>query len=301
MTSNDQSILLESGTNELEVIVFNIGDGTFGINVMKVREIIQPLPVTLMPNSHPHVEGIIRLRDEILTVVNLSKTLGFAPSANPNGDKLIVSELNQMKVAFRVQHVSRIHRISWEQIEKPTDLSQGLEGMTTGVVKMDGQMVLLLDFEKVVLDISPEKGIHVQQVKQLGMRERQNKRLIIAEDSAILRKLLFDTLSEAGYDQITFFDDGQAALEYLEYLKNENQLEQEVDLLITDLEMPKMDGHHLTKRIKSDKELKSLPVIIFSSLITKDLFYKGQEVGADGQVSKPEIVKLIELIDRLIA
>ncbi|MCM3761276.1 chemotaxis protein [Alkalihalobacillus oceani] len=296
----NKEILLESGTNELEVIVFQVGTGVFGINVMKVREIIKAPPVTSMPNSHPHIEGIVRLRDEVLTVVDLTTVLGFPPSEHPEEDKLIISELNQLKVAFRVQSVSRIHRLSWEQIEKPTDLSQNLESAATGVVKLDDQMILLLDFEKIVVDINPDKGINVSQVKTLGKRERRHKKIVAAEDSAMLQKLLHDTLAEAGYDQVTFFQNGKEAWDYLEYLKSTGDVYNEVDLLITDLEMPKMDGHHLTRKIKEDESLKDIPVIIFSSLITDDLYHKGERVGADGQVSKPEIVKLIGQIDQLV-
>lgn len=300
MIQQNKEILLESGTNELEVIVFQVGTGVFGINVMKVREIIKAPPVTSMPNSHPHIEGIVRLRDEVLTVVDLTTVLGFPPSEHPEEDKLIISELNQLKVAFRVQSVSRIHRLSWEQIEKPTDLSQNLESAATGVVKLDDQMILLLDFEKIVVDINPDKGINVSQVKTLGKRERRHKKIVAAEDSAMLQKLLHDTLAEAGYDQVTFFQNGKEAWDYLEYLKSTGDVYNEVDLLITDLEMPKMDGHHLTRKIKEDESLKDIPVIIFSSLITDDLYHKGERVGADGQVSKPEIVKLIGQIDQLV-
>lgn len=300
MIQQNKEILLESGTNELEVIVFQVGTGVFGINVMKVREIIKAPPVTSMPNSHPYIEGIVRLRDEVLTVVNLTTVLGFPPSEHPEEDKLIISELNQLKVAFRVQSVSRIHRLSWEQIEKPTDLSQNLESAATGVVKLDDQMVLLLDFEKIVVDINPDKGINVSQVKTLGKRERRHKKIVAAEDSAMLQKLLHDTLAEAGYDQVTFFQNGKEAWDYLEYLKLTGDVHNEVQLVITDLEMPKMDGHHLTRKIKEDESLKDIPVIIFSSLITDDLFHKGERVGADGQVSKPEIVKLIGQIDQLV-
>ncbi|MFV8828314.1 chemotaxis protein [Alkalihalobacterium sp. APHAB7] len=299
--SEHKGILLESGTNELEVIAFTIDEGTFGINVLKVREIINPLPIVKVPNSHPNVEGIIRLRDEVITVVDLAKVLGFPPSEDSQKDKFIVAELNQMKVAFHVHNVSRIHRISWEQIEKPTELSQGLEASTIGVVKMDEQMLLLLDYEKIVVDINPESGINVGQLKSLGKRERSMKKIIVAEDSPILRKLLQDTLSEAGYVNVQFFDDGKEAWEFLEQLKqSETAVEQEIQLVITDLEMPKMDGHHLTKRIKDDVHLNVLPVIIFSSLITGDLYHKGIRVGADAQVSKPEIVELVHIIDKHI-
>lgn len=302
MTIDQKGILLESGTNEVEVIVFAIGDGVFGINVMKVREIINPLPITKVPNSHQNVEGIIRLREEILPVVDLAKVIGFPQSQHPEQDKLIVAELNKMKVAFHVHSVSRIHRISWEQIEKPTKLSQGLEGATIGVVKMDENMILLLDYEKIVVDISPESGINVGQLKSLGQRQRSNKKICIAEDSPILRKLLEDTLSESGYKNLHFFEDGKQAWDYLEELgNNQHSLSQLPHLIISDIEMPKMDGHHLTKRIKDHKVLNDIPVIIFSSLITGDLYHKGERVGADAQVSKPEIVNLVEKIDELLA
>ncbi|WP_078428460.1 chemotaxis protein [Alkalihalobacterium alkalinitrilicum] len=299
--SEHKGILLESGTNELEIIVFSIDDGTFGINVLKVREIINPLPVVKVPNSHPHVEGIIRLRDEVITVVDLAGVLGFPLSQDSEKDKFIVAELNQMKVAFHVHTVSRIHRISWEQIEKPTELSQGLEASTIGVVKMEDQMILLLDYEKIVMDINPDAGINVGQLKTLGKRERSMKKIVVVEDSPILRKLLEDTLSEAGYVNVQFFNDGKEAWTYLEQLKQSTvSVEEEVQLVITDLEMPMMDGHHLTKRIKDDERLKVIPVIIFSSLITGDLFHKGVRVGANAQVSKPEIVELVHIIDKFI-
>jgi two-component system chemotaxis response regulator CheV len=302
MTTEQKGILLESGTNEVEVIVFTIGEGVFGINVMKVREIINPVPVTKMPNGHPSVEGIIRLRDEIIPVVDLANVIGFSPSENPVQDKLIVAELNKMKVAFHVHTVTRIHRISWEQIEKPTKLSQGLEGSTIGVIKMEDMMILLLDYEKIVVEISPESGINVGQLKSMGPRERSSKKILVAEDSPMLRKLLEETLSESGYNNLHFFEDGKQAWDHLEELgDNEKSFSELPHLIITDIEMPKMDGHNLTKRIKEHKVLNDIPVIIFSSLITGDLFHKGERVGADAQVSKPEIVNLVENIDELLA
>lgn len=302
MIDDKQGILLESGTNELEVIVFTIGAGIFGINVIKVREIINPLPIVKMPNSHPSVEGIIRLRDEVLPVIDLAQALNFPPSEDPTKDKYIVAELNKIKVAFHVHTVSRIHRISWQQIEKPTELTQGLNGSTIGVVKMASQMILLLDYEKIVVDIAPNCGINVDQMNLIEKKDRSNKRILATEDSPVLRKLINQTLSEAGYTNIHFCDDGQAAWDYLEKLRDEyeSNLTEHIQAIITDLEMPRMDGHHLTKKIKEDPFLRELPVIIFSSLITEDLQHKGNRVGADAQVSKPEIVQLIETLDELV-
>lgn len=296
-----KGILLESGTNELEIVEFGIGTNKFGINVIKVKEIINPVPITYVPHAHNHIEGIIELRSEVLPVVDVAKALGFPPSEKPKDDKFIVAEFNQQKIVFHVHTVTQIHRISWKQIEKPSDMYQGLEGQIIGVIKLNEEMLLLLDFEKMVVDINPESGINIQQVKKLGKRERSNKKLVVAEDSPLLRKLIHDTLSEAGYDFLEFFENGEDALGYLEgILQSGKDLTEEVQLVITDVEMPQMDGLHLTKRIKEDNNLAKLPVIIFSSLITEDLRHKGNIVGADAQVSKPEITELIQLIDEHI-
>ncbi|MGM9928225.1 MAG: chemotaxis protein [Bacillus sp. (in: firmicutes)] len=296
-----KGILLESGTNELEIVEFSIGDNKFGINVIKVKEIINPVPVTIVPQAHRNVEGIIELRGEVLPVVNVATALGFPPSDNPKSDKFIVAEFNKQKIVFHVHGVTQIHRISWGQIEKPSDMYQGTESQIIGVIKLNGEMILLLDFEKIVVEINPDSGINVQQVKKLGKRERSDKRIVIAEDSPLLRKLLHDTLTEGGFERIEFFENGQDALSFLEGIVETGQnIVDHVQLLVTDVEMPQMDGHHLTRRVKERKELSALPVIIFSSLITDDLKHKGQMVGADAQVSKPEIAELITLIDQYL-
>ncbi|MED1488287.1 chemotaxis protein [Bacillus smithii] len=295
------TVLLESGTNELEIVEFEVNGNKYGINVIKVREIILPVPVTFIPHSHPHVEGIIELRGEILPVIDMMRVLGFENSQPKENDKFIVTEFNRQKAVFRVNNVSKIHRISWQSIEKPSEIYQGKSSEIIGVIKMNGEMLLLLDFEKIMVDINPTSGIQVEQVKKLGKRERSNKKIIVAEDSPLLRKLLEETLGEAGYVNIDFFENGQEALSYLESLiEEESDIAEKVQLVITDIEMPQMDGHHLTKRIKDNPSMKKLPVIIFSSLITNELRHKGEMVGADEQVSKPEINELIKKIDEYI-
>ena len=294
-----KGILLESGTNELEIVEFGIGNNKFGINVIKVKEIINPVPVTMVPQAHKNVEGIIELRGEVLPVVNVATALGFPASSNPEEDKFIVAEFNKQKIVFHVHSVTQIHRISWGQIEKPSDMYQGQESQIIGVIKLNGEMILLLDFEKIVVEINPESGINIQQVQKLGKRERSDKRIVVAEDSPLLRKLLYDTLSEAGFQYLEFFENGKDALDYIENAAKETEtIAEKIQMVVTDIEMPQMDGHYLTKRIKGDKSLSKLPVIIFSSLITEDLRHKGQMVGADAQVSKPEITELIALIDK---
>ncbi|OES43769.1 chemotaxis protein [Domibacillus iocasae] len=297
--TNDYGVLLESGTNELEVVEFEVHGNHYGINVMKVKEIIQPMPITFIPHAHDHIEGIIQLRGEVLPVIDMAKVLGMPPSEKQSTDKYIVTEFNQQKVVFHVKNVTRIHRISWNDIEKPSEMYQGGNNQIIGVIKINGTMILLIDFEKIVVDINPHSGIHVDQIKSLGERERSEKQIIVAEDSPLLRKLIHDTLKEAGYDRVEFFENGQLAYEFLESTLEKKNTFEEVQLLVTDIEMPKMDGHHLTRRIKEHPVLKELPVIIFSSLITDELRHKGTGVGADAQVSKPEIARLVQHIDEL--
>ena len=297
----NKGILLESGTNELEIIEFEVGNSKFGINVIKVKEIIQPIPITFIPHAHPHVEGIVQLRGEVLPVVDMVKVLGLSTANRNPQEKYIVAEFNKQKVVFHVDSVSQIHRISWEQIEKPSDMYQGGNSQIIGVIKYQGEMILLLDFEKIILDINPDSGINVNAVKKLGKRERSDKKIVIAEDSPLLRKLLLDTLSEAGYVNLEFFENGKLAFDYLEQLAlEEGPIENHVQFVITDIEMPQMDGHHFTKKIKTHPVLSKLPVVIFSSLITDDLRHKGDQVGALDQISKPEIAELILKIDHHI-
>ncbi|MGG4167330.1 chemotaxis protein [Rossellomorea vietnamensis] len=298
--NQSNGILLESGTNELEIVEFEVQNNKFGINVIKVKEIIQPAAVTPIPHSHPHVKGLVQLRGEVLPVVDMARVLGVEEEETPKS-KYIVAEFNQQKVIFHVHNVTQIHRISWNQIEKPSDMYSGVHSGIIGVIKREDTMILLLDFESIMLEINPETGIRVDQVKKLGPRERRNKKIIAAEDSPLLRKLLNDTLKEAGYEDVEFFENGADAFQYLESIVDGNQdVKESVHLVLTDIEMPQMDGHHLTKRIKNHPKLNTLPVIIFSSLITNDLKHKGEMVGAEDQISKPEIAELILKIDQYI-
>lgn len=298
--NQSNGILLESGTNELEIVEFEVQNNKFGINVIKVKEIIQPTAVTPIPHAHPHVKGLVQLRGEVLPVVDMARVLG-AEEEETMKSKYIVAEFNQQKVIFHVHNVTQIHRISWNQIEKPSEMYSGVHSGIIGVIKREESMILLLDFESIMLEINPETGIRVDQVKKLGPRERRNKRIIAAEDSPLLRKLLNDTLREAGYEDVEFFENGADAFQYLESIVDGSQdVKESVHLVLTDIEMPQMDGHHLTKRIKNHPKLNTLPVIIFSSLITNDLKHKGEMVGAEDQVSKPEIAELILKIDQYI-
>lgn len=289
--TEEKGILLQSGTNELEIVTFTVGENLFCINVLKVKEIIHPLEVTPVPDSNPAIEGVSQVRGEIMPVVNLARVMKL-PEIEPENTKFIITELNQMKIVFRVDEVHRIQRISWEQIEEPEKLSIGLEELAVGIVKLDGNLVLLLDYEKIIYEISGNADFAVTGEDRMARKvNREEKTIFIAEDSQMLRQLLEDTLHEAGYTNLQFFANGREAQEHIFKLLKEQkeQTFENVNLLITDIEMPQMDGHHLTKVIKEDEIGRELPVVIFSSLITEDLEHKGAGVGADAQVSKSNV------------
>lgn len=295
----DTNILLESGTNELEVLEFTLGDNHYGINVAKIREILQYTPVTPVPNSHPSVEGIFMPRDTMITVIDLKKCLGL-PETDEKG-LFIITNFNKLNVAFHVDEVIGIHRVSWENIIKPDSTIQGRDGSTaTGVIKMNDKLVVILDFESIVSSISPETGLRVNDIDNMESRDRSDSTILIAEDSALLSKLITDCLKKAGYVKLIVTENGQEAWDKICELKAAGDITEKLNCIITDIEMPLMDGHRLTKLVKSDSALKEIPVIIFSSLVNEEMRIKGEQLGADAQLTKPEIGQLVDAIDKLI-
>ncbi len=298
--SDKKGILLETGTNEFEIVEFSIGPVCYGINVAKVREVINPIPITKMPNVHPWVDGIFTLRGRVMPLVNLPRCLGS--ESTTTSPKVIVSELNNFYVGFLVDEVSRIHRISWTAMEPPPHITNS--DMVVGIIKMAEKMVVLLDFEKIVADVNPEMNEKFSQPTKNSstlLDIRKDKTILVAEDSKLLRDLLVGTLHNAGYSNIILAENGQEAWNKIEKMAADKEpIENKIQIVITDIEMPQMDGHHLTKRIKEHEKLNHLPVVIFSSLINEEMRLKGESIGANGQVSKPEIAQLIDLVDKFI-
>ena len=289
----DTQILLENGTNELEVLEFTLGGNHYGINVAKIREI---LPI---PNSHPSVEGIFMPRDTMITVINLRNCLGF-PDHEKDG-LFIITNFNKLNIAFHVDEVCGIHRFSWTEIIKPdSTINVEENGVSTGVVKLEERLIVILDFEKIVTDISPETGLQMSDLDELEDRTRSDSPIMIAEDSPLLSKLITDCLKKAGYTKLNINSNGQEAWDKLCEYRKEGILDEKVHMVITDIEMPLMDGHRLTKLIKDDEVLNHIPVIIFSSLVNDEMRRKGDMLGADAQLTKPEIGKLVGAIDKLM-
>jgi len=294
-----QGILLESGTNEFEIVEFSVGPVTYGINVAKVREVINSLPVTQIANAHSYIDGIFKLRGNVIPLVNLSKCLGTVQTETDQ--KVIVCEINKILVGFKVDAVYRIHRISWTQLESAPDVV-GTD-LVVGIVKLNEKLIILLDFERILAEVNPEinkKFADVPIASQDLVHLRQNKTILVAEDSRMLRDLLVATLHTSGYNIIAN-ENGQVAWDKIsELLSGQKPLPEQVQLVVTDIEMPQMDGHHLLKRIKENPQTEYLPVVIFSSLINGEMRLKGEALGAAAQITKPEIAQLIDIVDRLV-
>ena len=295
----DTKILLENGTNELEILEFKLGENSYGINVAKIREIINYQPVTPVPNAHPSIEGIFMPRGTMITAISLHNALQMGDSTP--GGHFIITNFNSLDVAFHVDSVKGIHRVNWSEIIKPdATVNNDIDGVSTGIVKLADRLVIILDFEKIVADISPETGLKMNEVEELTGRERSSVPIVIAEDSHLLNKLINDALSQAGYVNVKRTENGLEAWNYICEARDSGELDERVQLVITDIEMPQMDGHRLTKMIKSDAALKDIPVVIFSSLVNEEMRIKGEQLGADAQLSKPEIGNLVTEIDKLV-
>lgn len=295
----ETKILLENGTNELEVLEFVVDGNSYGINVAKIREIIPYSAVTPIPNAHPSVEGIFMPRDTMITAIDLRNCLQRGESKE--GGLFIITSFNRLDIAFHVDSVVGIHRVSWVDIIKPgATVSTTEEGISTGIIKINGKLIIILDFEKIITDINPETGLKTTEIESLNHHVDSNVPILIVEDSALLRKLIVDSIRLAGYENLIKAENGQEAWEYIMKCKTDGTLKDEIKLVITDIEMPLMDGHRLTKLIKSDDEAKSIPVIIFSSLVNEEMKKKGDDLGADAQLSKPEIGNLVHVMDQLL-
>ncbi len=297
----ETNILLENGTNELEVLEFTVGNNFYGINVAKVREIIPYQKVTPVPNSHPAIEGIFMPRDKIITAIDLAKTLNIKLTGDSETHMMIVTNFNKLDIGFHVQSVVGIHRVSWADIIKPdVTLSKEETSIATGIIKKDSKLIIILDFEKIVTDISPETGLKVSDLDTLGNRRRCDKPILIAEDSPLLSRLIMDSLKKAGYTNLLHTANGQEAWDKLQTFKEKGDVHEYVTCIITDIEMPVMDGHRLTKLVKTDEVLQDIPIVIFSSIVNDEMRLKGEQLGADYQLSKPEIGQLVGVIDELL-
>lgn len=313
---SQSQILLEVGTNELELVEFYIDEadgyrGFYGINVSKVVEISRSQPITAMPQMpHPSVLGAFPFRDgRIVPLIDISKFLnkGGVVSEDP---RIIITEFNKTHTAFLVSGVTRIHRISWKQVEAPTPLLLEISGGSiTAVVRLEGRVVFVLDAEAIVAAMNPALSVKMDDTRMEALPERKYH-IIHADDSVSIRRLVADLLKKEGRFEVTQANDGEEAWNLLQRYKqqaedNNVSIQSLVQGIITDIEMPNLDGLTLCRYIKEDHILKDIPVAMFSSLISSSLAHKCKSVGADAQFAKPDLQgisdKMYELIQAVQA
>ncbi len=304
------NILLESGTNELEIMEFYVEEegyrGHYGINVAKVVEIIRPQKITTMPEMrHPAVLGAFAHRNgRIVPLIDVAKYLN-SPSIQGDDSKIIVTEFNTVITAFQVSGVNRIYRLSWTDVEAPGALLQKMSrSAVTGVIRMDDRVIFLLDLEAIVAEMHPDMAMHMDAESNVSPDERQY-RIMHVDDSTSIRRLVLDLLQKEGRFIVQQAVDGQDAWNMLTRLADEAAVHNKpitnyIEGIISDIEMPALDGLTLCKQIKDHPVLKDLPVAMFSSLINDSLIKKCNTVGADAQFAKPDLQSLSNKMRDLI-
>ncbi|OQK52026.1 chemotaxis signal transduction protein [Vibrio vulnificus] len=314
--------MTESGTNELEIIEFHLEkvlpNGKtktcyYGINVAKVREVIQVPETTDYPNAQPHMIGVFSSRDVLTPLVDLAGWLGVPTRPAVERKFVIVTDFNKMTNGFLIDSISRIHRISWNDVESPSQfLEAGEQDCVVAVVRKDGNLIMILDFEKIIADINPELSMEKYDVKtdrsvdlnQRMVTKRNAKTIMVVDDSAFIRSLIQETLTSAGYNIIACKDGGEAhdkLVNLIEVAREENlPLSELIDAVVTDVEMPRMDGMHLVKRLRDSEAYKTLPIVMFSSLMSEDNRAKALALGANDTITKPEIGRMVSLMDKYV-
>lgn len=292
MSAASQDILLDAGTNEVEILVFQVGEQHCGVNVAKVREVHAVERITFLPRCPESVDGVIRVRNTVVPAVDLRKYLwGSRRRGSRADERHLLLEFNNQCIAFRVDSVDRVHRMSWEDI-LPTPQGLGKEVSVTGITLLEGRIITLLDFESIGAKLGLGGGIRFsEELTAKATPVCARCPLVFADDSALIRCMMEDALGQAGYEDVRVFSDGQETWEYLQEVARRNtsaSISQSLSAVITDIEMPRMDGFRLTQQIREDQVLKDLPVILFSSLVSKDNEKKGRQVGATAQISKPK-------------
>lgn len=291
----------EVDSSELELLEFLVGDEYFGINIAKVSEIIIHCDVTHVPSAPKAVEGVFMHRDKLVTVIDLHQVLDIE---KPETERtlLVVCDFDQVSVAFDVTNVNGIQRLKWAQVEKPPAVSGNTEeSLATGVAKINDKIIMILDFEKIVCDMNAGKEFEIGEVRDIYAPPNfdYNRKVLVIEDSVFLNKVVCDALKSVGFANVTSFYNGKEAWAYIESLRGTN-LSHTLGGIISDIEMPQMDGHSLVRMIKSDKEFEKTPTLMFSSLIHDNMRQKGDTVGADAQFSRAQLPECIRTLIELM-
>lgn len=308
-----REILLETGTNEMEIIEFYLGTQSFGINVHKLKEIIpyDDNAVTVVPGSDPGMLGTLLLRGSTIPLVDLKAHM-VQKEKDLEGDVrrvVLICEFNDRINGFKVDGVNMIHRVSWVDVQPMATFIDQFHPRFTGSINIEGREILIVDLEHIVSEFDPEAALdyeanmHSAEMEEKVPHSRQEMKLMMAEDSSLIRSGIQRVLKGSGYTNLQAFVDGEDCYNRIMEVKKQaisegKEISEYLNLLITDIEMPKMDGLTLCKRVKDDPFLKGVKVILFSSLINDQMRVKCDSVGADGYATKPQIPYLVQMMDQ---
>lgn len=299
-------ILLESGTNEVEILEFYLGEQGFGINIAKIAQIIpyDRSKLTVVPQDNPTLLGTLLWQGQTIPLLDLNIFLNQARQEVEH-PIVLVTEFNGVRNGFLTDGVNRIHRISWQAISPMGDLLDRYTSVCTGSIHIDGNDILLIDFEYIIARINPETSISFRRIEEKVSSGRGDKMVIFVEDSAFIRSAVAGQLEKLGFLQLMMFENGQDACDHIRERVDTARRQDPAgsglpSLVVTDIEMPKMDGLALCRTIKKELQLDMVPVVLFSSLINEQMAFKCREVGADAYLAKPRVDELVGVMDRLL-
>lgn len=299
-----------AGTNKLEILMFSLGkdvrtgrEETFGINVFKVREVMRIPEITRAPEMPASVEGMVSLRGALVPVIDLAKYIGIETEGKP--EIMIVTEYNGHTQGFLVKAVDNILRLDWSAMRvPPAMLAAEMGGLVTAVTELkDKRLVMMMDVEKVLSETThfDSDGLIFKSVKPLG---KANRTVFFADDSSVARNQIAKTLDAMQVNHISAINGQQAWIELTKMADyadaSQMPLKEMLQVILTDVEMPEMDGYMLTRKIKADKRFAGIPVLMHSSLSSLSNQQLGKAVGVDEYVPKFEPQKLAQALARLL-
>ncbi len=277
------------GQNRLELLTFRLmGRQRYGINVFKVKEVLQCPKLTSMPNLHPLVKGVAHIRGHTVSVIDLSLAIGGRATTDIDKAFVVIAEFNRSIQAFLVSSVERIINMHWEAILPPPEGS-GRAHYLTAVTNIDNELVEILDVEKILAEIAPvdetmDRSIS-EEIEQAHAEKPVVRRILIADDSTVARRQVERAITSLGFEVVSV-KDGKEAYEKLLEMASQGKIYEQISLVISDIEMPEMDGYTLTAEIRRNPELKDLYVILHSSL--SGVFNQAmvERVGANSFIAK---------------
>ncbi|MDP3977587.1 MAG: chemotaxis protein CheV [Pseudomonas sp.] len=275
------------GQNRLELLLFRLDGGQlYGINVFKVKEVLQCPKLTIMPKSSPVVRGVASIRGGTIPILDLSMATGRPPLQDLSNSFVIITEYNTKVQGFLVHAVERIVNMNWDEIHPPPK-GAGRDHYLTAVTRLDNQLVEILDVEKILAEVAPTSEVISAGVINAETQSKAlSKHVLIVDDSSVARKQVIRCLQTVGVE-VTALNDGRQALDYLRNMADEGRHpSQELLMLISDIEMPEMDGYTLTAEIRSDARMQKLHILLHTSL--SGVFNQAmvKKVGADDFLPK---------------